>query len=172
MMANPFESALEQSAAIVTTMTAQATGMTPQEVAAVLADSLPKALDAAKLDPQSASAAFRDAFETVPESVQAVYEKLGAAAAAQGATVDDFRAMFGATATSVAETASATAGATKEQVDSVLGAAVPALKDAMRTGADTAGAAVASVDPAKAQEMLGQASQAAASVFGRLAGRS
>ena len=61
-MANPFETALEQSAAMVTTMTAQLTGMTPQEVAAVLADSLPTALDSAKLDPQSASAAFRDAF--------------------------------------------------------------------------------------------------------------
>ncbi len=171
-MANPFETALEQSAAMVTTMTAQLTGMTPQEVAAVLADSLPTALDSAKLDPQSASAAFRDAFETVPESLQAVYEKLGAAAAAQGATVEDFRAMFGTSATALAETATATAGTTKDQVDNVLGAAVPALKDAMRTGADTAGAAVSSLDPAKAQEMLGQASQAAASVFGRLAGRS
>jgi hypothetical protein len=171
-MANPFETALEQSAAMVTTMTAQVTGMTQQEVAAILADSLPKALDTAKLDPQSASEAFRDAFETVPESLSSVYEKLGAAAAAQGATVEDFRAMFGASATNLAETATTTAGATRDQVDSVIGAALPALKDAMRTGADTAGAAVASLDPAKAQEMLGQASQAAASVFGRLAGRS
>jgi phage-related protein len=152
-------------------MTAKMTGMKPEEVAAIIADGVPKAMEAAKLDPDKATAAFKASFEALPEPLQKMYEKMGAAAAAQGASVDDFRTMFGAQATALAETASSMAGATTEQAGAVFGAAVPAMKDAMRTGAEAAGAAADSIDASKAQEMLGQAAQATANVFGKLAGR-
>jgi hypothetical protein len=79
--------------------------------------------------------------------------------------------MFGSSATSLAETTSSLAGASKEQADKVLSAALPAVKDAMRAGAAAAGAAADSIDASKAQDLLSQAQEATAKVFGRLAGR-
>ncbi len=170
-MANPFEAALDQSAKLSINLAAKLTGMSSEQVAGILADGIPKAMAEAKADPAAATQAVKQALEAVPESVQSMYEKVEATAAAQGATVEDFTRMFGASATTLAETASSMAGASKEQAEKVLGAAVPAVKDAMRAGASAAGAAADSIDAGKAQDLLGQAQEATAKVFGRLAGR-
>lgn len=170
-MTNPFEAALEASATMSINMAARMTGMEPDQVAAMLADALPKAMEAAKASPEAAAAVFKESFEAMPEPLQAVYERMGAAAAAQGATPQDFARMFGAQAKALEEAAASMAGTTTDKAGAAFGAAVPAMKDAMRQGAVAAGQAADAVDPAKAQEMLGQAAQATASVFGRLAGR-
>lgn len=170
-MANPVESALEASSALAVSAAAKVTGMDEDEVAAVLADALPTALEALRHDPAAALEALRTALQSAPESLHQVYENLAAAAADAGASVEDVVATFGARATSLAEGAAGVAGATKEQVDGVLGAALPAVMDAVRAGAGAADEALPTLDTAKAQELLGQAQEAASSVFGRLAGR-
>jgi hypothetical protein len=156
-MTNPIESALEASSALTLSAAARMTGMTEEQVAGILADALPRALEAARTEPAAALETVRAALESAPASLQA--------------SAEDVVAMFGAQATAVAESATAVAGATKEQVDGVLGAALPALKDAVRAGVGAADEAASVVDTARAQELLGQAQQAATSVFGRLAGR-
>lgn len=170
-MTNPIEAALEASSKLTLGAAAKVTGMTEEQVAGILADALPKALEAAKTDPAAAVAMIRGAVESAPESLQQAYEKLVAAAEGAGASAEDVVALFGAQATALAESASGVAGATKEQVDGVLGAAVPAVKDAVRAGAGAADEAVSAIDTTKAQELLGQAQEAAAAVFGRLSGR-
>jgi hypothetical protein len=170
-MTNPFETALDESAKLTINLAAKLTGMAPEKVAEVLADGIPKAMAEVKADPAAATQAVKQAFEAIPEPVHRIYERLGSAAAAPGATIEDFRSMFGSSATSLAETTSSLAGASKEQADKVLGAALPAVKDAMRAGAAAAGAAADSIDASKAQDLLSQAQEATAKVFGRLAGR-
>jgi hypothetical protein len=170
-MSNPFEAALEASAKMSISMAAKVTGMEPEEVAGILADGLPKAMDAAKSSPAAAAELFRQSVEALPEPVHAAYERLGTAAAVPGATAEDFVKMFGASAKALEETAATMAGTTADKAGAVFGAAVPAVKDAMRQGASAAGQAVEAVDPLKAQELLGQAADATAAVFGRLAGR-
>jgi hypothetical protein len=170
-MSNPIEAALEASSKITLGTAAKVTGMSEEQVAGILADALPKALEAARTDPAAAVEAIRSALESAPESLQQAYEKLASAAGGAGASAEDVVAMFGAQATSLAEGATGVAGATREQVDGVLGAALPAVKDAVRAGLGAADEAVPSIDTSKAQEVLGQAQEAAAAVFGRLAGR-
>jgi hypothetical protein len=170
-MTNPIESALEASSALTLSAAARMTGMTEEQVAGILADALPRALEAARTEPAAALEAIRAALESAPGSLQQVYGTVSAAAADAGASAEDVVAMFGAQATAMAESATAAAGATKEQVDGVLGAALPAVKDAVRAGVGAADEAASAVDTARAQELLGQAQEAAASVFGRLAGR-
>jgi hypothetical protein len=170
-MANPIESALEASSAMTLGLASKVTGMTEQQVANILADALPRALEAARADPAAAADAVKQALDSLPEPVQQAYEKVSSAAAHQGATAEDFVKMFGASATALAETASSMVDASREQVDGVLGAAVPALKDAVRAGVGAADEAVATVDGGRAQELLSQAQEAASKVFGSLAGR-
>jgi hypothetical protein len=170
-MPNPFETALEASAKMSINAAAKMTGMEPEDVAAMLADSLPKAMEAAKASPEAAAGAIKQSVQAMPVPVQAAYEKMGATASAQGASAQEMASMFGAQTKALEEAAASMAGTTTEKAGAVLGAAVPAVKDAMAKSAAAAGQAAGTVDPAKAQELLGQAAQATASVFGRLAGR-
>lgn len=170
-MANPFESAIQASAQMSVAAASKITGMAPDQVAGILADGLPKAMEAARSTPESAVAAVQQALEAAPEPLHDVYARMGATAASVGASEADFLRMFGSQAKALEEAAAAVAGTTTEKVGAVLGATVPAVKDAMRQGASVAGQAVEAVDPARAQEVLDQMAQASRAVFGRLSGR-
>ncbi len=168
-MANPIETALEASSKVTISAASKLTGMSEQQVAEILAEGLPKALEAVKADPAAAADLVTRALESLPAPVQQAYEKVAATAAEQGATAEDLVAFFGSSAAALAETATSMGDATKEQVDSVLGAAVPAVKDAVRAGMGAADEAVSTIDGGRAQELLSQAQEAASKVFGSLA---
>lgn len=170
-MANAFQDALEQSAQMSIALAAKLTGIPAERIAEMMAEAIPKLMEQAKQSPEAAVAAFKQSFEMLPEPLQQFYEKLGSAAAANGVTMEDFAKLFSQSAESMQKVAASWTDTTIGQAGAVFGAAVPALEDAMRRSGEAAGMIADSIDPAKAQELMGQAAEATRSVFNRLAGR-
>ena len=187
-MSTPFEAALEQSAKLSINLAARMTGLAPEKVAAMLQQAIPAAIAQAEANPEAALASLQAGFEQLPEPIQAVYERLGAQAVANGATAEDLGKML-ATSTEALQNAAAEMApeATAEQTGAVLGAAAPALRDAFRNQLQAAREAMASavqngdvqvattgpvvvqLSPEEARDMFAKAREASAAVFGRLA---
>ena len=187
-MSTPFEVALEQSAKLSISLAARMTGMAPERVAAMLQEAIPQAIAQAEANPEAALAALQASFEQLPEPIQAVYQRLGEQAVANGATAEDLGQML-ATSTEALQNAAAQMApeATAEQAGTVLGSAAPALRDAFRNQLQSArdalsqavengdvkvattGPVVVQLSPEEARDMFAKAREASASIFGRLA---